>query len=145
MTENEKYMKEAMKEAMLAANEDEVPIGAVIVCRGKIIGKGHNMTERLCDPTAHAEMIAITAATEAMGGKYLNDCTIYVTVEPCPMCAGALAWAQIGKVVYGASDPKRGFSGFTPALMHPKTEIISGIMADECGNLVSEFFKNKRS
>ena len=99
MEENERYMKEALREAQMAATEDEVPIGAVVVCRGRIIGKGHNMTERLNDPTAHAEMIAITAATEAMGGKYLNDCTIYVTVEPCPMCAGALAWAQIGKVV----------------------------------------------
>ena len=113
-------MKEALREATYAAAEDEVPIGAIIVCRGKIIGKGHNMTEKLNDPTAHAEMIAITAATEAMGGKYLNDCTLYVTVEPCPMCAGALAWSQIGKVVYGASDPKRGFSLFSPSLMHPR-------------------------
>ena len=137
-------MREALREAMFAAEEDEVPIGAVIVCRGRIIGKGRNMTERLNDPTAHAEMIAITAATEAMGGKYLNDCTLYVTVEPCPMCAGALAWSQIGKVVYGASDPKRGFSRFSPSLMHPKTEIVSGIMADECGNIVSEFFQRKR-
>ena len=102
------------------------------------------MTERLNDPTAHAEMIAITAAAEAMGGKYLNDCTIYVTVEPCPMCAGALAWSQIGKVVYGASDPKRGFSMFSPSLMHPKTEIISGVLSDECGSIVTDFFKKKR-
>ena len=138
------YMKEALKEAQAAFEADEVPIGAVVVCRGRIIGKGHNMTERLNDPTAHAEMIAITAATEAMGGKYLNDCTIYVTVEPCPMCAGALAWSQIGRVVYGASDPKRGFSMFSPSLMHPKTEVVSGILADECGNLVSEFLRNKR-
>ena len=137
-------MRDAMREAQLAAAEDEVPIGAVIVCRGRIIGKGHNMTERLNDPTAHAEMIAITAATEAMGGKYLNDCTIYVTVEPCPMCAGALAWSQIGRVVYGASDPKRGFSLFSPSLMHPKTEVTSGVLAEECGETVSEFFKNKR-
>lgn len=137
-------MKEALREASYAGSEDEVPIGAVITCRGKIIGKGHNMTERLNDPTAHAEMIAITAATEAMGGKYLNDCTLYVTVEPCPMCAGALAWAQIGRVVFGASDPKRGFSRYSPSLMHPKTEIVSGIMADECGSIVSDFFQNKR-
>lgn len=137
-------MFDALREAQRAAAEDEVPIGAVIVCQGRIIAKGHNMTERLNDPTAHAEMIAITAATEAVGGKYLNDCTLYVTVEPCPMCAGALAWSQIGKVVYGASDPKRGFSRFSPSLMHPKTEIVSGIMADECGNIVSEFFQNKR-
>ena len=144
-TENEKYMREALREASFAAAEDEVPIGAVIVCRGRIIGKGHNMTEKLCDATAHAEMIAITAATEAMGGKYLNDCTLYVTEEPCPMCAGALAWSQIGKVVYGASDPKRGFTNFTPSLMHPKTVIESGVLAEECGNMVTEFFRNKRS
>ena len=137
-------MKDALREAQMAAEEDEVPIGAVIVCRGRIIGKGHNMTERLNDPTAHAEMIAITAATEAMGGKYLNDCTIYVTVEPCPMCAGALAWSQIGRVVYGASDPKRGFSMFSPSLMHPKTEVASGILAEDCGGLVTDFFRNKR-
>lgn len=141
---DEIFMREALKEAMYAAEENEVPIGAVIVCKGRIIGKGHNMTERLNDPTAHAEMIAITAATEAMGGKYLNDCTLYVTVEPCPMCAGAIAWAQTGKVVYGASDPKRGFSMFSPSLMHPKTEVVSGILAEECGNLVTDFFKNKR-
>lgn len=145
MEENVKYMREALREAGLAAVEDEVPIGAVIVCRGRIVGKGHNMTERLSDPTAHAEMIAITAATEAMGGKYLNDCTLYVTVEPCPMCAGALAWSQIGKIVYGASDPKRGFSQFSPSLMHPKTQVVSGILAQECGDMVTEFFKNKRS
>ena len=145
MEENVKYMREALREAGLAAAEDEVPIGAVIVCRGRIVGKGHNMTERLSDPTAHAEMIAITAATEAMGGKYLNDCTLYVTVEPCPMCAGALAWSQIGKIVYGASDPKRGFSQFSPSLMHPKTQVVSGTLAQECGDMVTEFFKNKRS
>ena len=145
MEENEKYMKEALREAQCAAAEDEVPIGAIVVCRGRVIAKGHNMTERLNDPTAHAEMIAITAATEAMGGKYLNDCTLYVTVEPCPMCAGALTWSQIGKVVYGASDSKRGFSLFSPSLMHPKTEIVSGVLAEECGAIVSEFFRNKRS
>ena len=144
MEQDERYMREALREAMYAADEDEVPIGAVIVCRGRIIGKGRNMTERLNDPTAHTEMIAITAATEAMGGKYLNDCTLYVTVEPCPMCAGALAWSQVGRVVYGAADPKRGFSLFSPSLMHPKTEIVSGVLAEECGNLVTEFFRNKR-
>ena len=141
---DEKYMMEALREAGYAAGSDEVPVGAVIVCRGKIIGRGHNMTETLHDPTAHAEMIAITAATEAMGGKYLNDCTLYVTVEPCPMCAGALAWSQIGRVVYGAIDPKRGYSMFSPSLMHPKTEITAGVLADECGTIVSEFFRNKR-
>ena len=137
-------MHEALKEAGYAADGDEVPVGAVIVCRGRIIGRGHNMTETLHDPTAHAEMIAITAATEAMGGKYLNDCTLYVTVEPCPMCAGALAWSQIGRVVYGALDPKRGFSLYSPSLMHPKTEITAGVLAEECGEIVSEFFRNKR-
>ena len=141
---DEKYMREALKEAHCAAEEDEVPIGAVVVGRGRIIGKGHNMTERLNDPTAHAEMIAITAATEAMGGKYLNECTLYVTVEPCPMCAGALAWSQIGRIVYGAADPKRGFSLFSPSLLHPKTEISAGVLAEECGGLVSEFFRKKR-
>lgn len=144
MEEYGKYMKEALREAEYALMEDEVPIGAVIVCKGRIIGKGHNMTERLNDPTAHAEMIAITAATEAMGSRHLNECTLYVTVEPCPMCAGALAWAQIGKVVYGASDPKRGFTLFSPSLMHPKTELISGVLADECSRLVTDFFRSKR-
>ncbi len=142
--DDERYMREALREAMAAAEEDEVPVGAVIVCRGRIIAKGHNMTERLNDPTAHAEMIAITSASEAIGGKYLTDCTLYVTVEPCPMCAGALAWSQIGRVVYGAIDPKRGFSLFSPSLMHPKTEITAGVLAVECGRLVSDFFRNKR-
>ena len=142
--DDERYMREALREAMEAAEEDEVPVGAVVVCRGRIIAKGHNMTERLKDPTAHAEMIAITAASEAMGGKYLTDCTLYVTVEPCPMCAGALAWSQISRVVYGALDPKRGFSQFSPSLMHPKTEVTAGVLALECGQLVSDFFKNKR-
>lgn len=145
MDENEKYMKEALREAMEAAAEDEVPVGAVVVCRGRIIGKGHNMTEKLHDATAHAEMIAITAATEAMGGKYLNDCALYVTVEPCPMCAGAIAWSQVGKVVYGADDPKRGFSLYSPSLMHPKTEVVSGVLSEECGEVVRNFFKAKRS
>ena len=137
-------MREALREASYAAAEDEVPIGAVVVWKGRVIAKGHNMTERLADPTAHAEMIAITAATEAVGGKYLNECTLYVTVEPCPMCAGALAWSQIGGVVYGADDSKRGFSRFSPSLMHPKTEVVSGVLAEECSNMVTDFFKNKR-
>lgn len=141
---DEKFMKEALREAREAESEDEIPIGAVIAFKGRVIAKGHNMTERLHDPTAHAEMIALTAATEAMGGKYLNDCTLYVTVEPCPMCAAASAWAQIGRIVYGASDPKRGYSRFSPSLLHPKTEVLSGIMADECGSIVSEFFRKKR-
>lgn len=141
---DEKFMREAMKEAEMAAYEDEVPIGAVVVCRGRIIGKGHNMTEKLHDATAHAEMIAITAATEAVGGKYLNDCTLYVTVEPCPMCAGALNWSQIGRIVYGAPDPKRGYSLFSPSLLHPKTEVLGGVLEQECGVLVRDFFMAKR-
>lgn len=138
------YMQMALAQASEAASEDEVPIGAVIVCRGRIIGKGHNMTERLKDPTAHAEMIALTSATQAMGGKYLNDCTLYVTVEPCPMCAAALCWAQIGRIVYGAADPKRGYSLFTPSLLHPKTEVTSGVLGDECSKIVTDYFKSKR-
>ena len=134
----------ALAQASEAASEDEVPIGAVIVCRGRIIGKGHNMTERLKDPTAHAEMIALTSATQAMGGKYLNDYTLYVTVEPCPMCAAALCWAQIGRIVYGAADPKRGYGLFTPSLLHPKTEVTSGVLGDECSKIVTDYFKSKR-
>lgn len=137
-------MAEALKEAANAAAEDEVPIGAVVVCNGRIVGRGHNMTERLKDPSAHAEMIAITAATEALGGKYLDSCSLYVTVEPCPMCAGAMNWAQLGELVYGASDPKRGYTRFTPSLLHPKTKVVAGIMDRECGGMVSDFFKNKR-
>lgn len=140
----QKYMAEALKEAANAAAEDEVPIGAVVVCNGRIVGRGHNMTERLKDPSAHAEMIAITAATEALGGKYLDSCSLYVTVEPCPMCAGAMNWAQLGELVYGASDPKRGYTRFTPSLLHPKTKVQAGVLAEECGQMVSEFFKNKR-
>ncbi len=141
---DEKYMAEALKEAQAASEEDEIPVGAVIVCHGRIIGRGHNMTERLHDPTAHAEMIAVTAATEAMGGKYLADCTLYVTVEPCPMCSGALNWAQIGRIVYGTSDPKRGYSLFSPSLLHPKTEVKTGVMAEECAALMTDFFRRKR-
>ncbi len=137
-------MNEALCEAKAAMDEDEIPIGAVIVCKGRIIARGRNMTENLHDPSAHAEMIAITAATEAIGGKYLNDCTLYVTIEPCPMCAGALAWAQIGRIVYGAPDPKRGFSLFSPSLLHPKTEVESGVLAGECADLLRNFLKKKR-
>lgn len=141
---DEKYMAEALKEAHLALEEDEIPIGAVIVCKGRIIARGHNMTERLHDPTAHAEMIAITAATEAVGGKYLNDCSLYVTVEPCPMCAAALNWAQIGRVVYGTPDPKRGYSLYSPSLLHPKTQVQSGKLSDDCSALMTDFFRAKR-
>lgn len=141
---DEKYMREAFREAELALSEDEVPIGAVVVCKGRVISKGHNMTERLTDPSAHAEMIALTAATESLGGKYLKDCTLYVTVEPCPMCAAALAWAQLGRLVWGASDSKRGFSLYSPSLLHPKTETRSGILETECSTLMTNYFKGKR-
>ena len=138
------YMREALKEAQKAQERDEVPIGAVVVCGGRIIARAHNLTETLSDATAHAEMQAITMAAAAVGGKYLDKCTLYVTVEPCPMCAAALAWSQIRRVVYGASDAKRGYSLFTPSLMHPKTEITGGVMAEECGRIVTDFFKSKR-
>ena len=144
MSLDEKYMREALREAQKAGEEGEIPIGAVIVSRGRIIGSGHNMTERLHDATAHAEMIAITAATEAIGAKYLNECTLYVTVEPCPMCAGALNWSQVGRIVYGAPDPRRGYSLYAPALLHPKTEVLQGVLSEECAALVTEFFKAKR-
>lgn len=138
------FMKEALKEAVKAGERDEVPIGAVVECGGRIIARAYNLTETLNDATAHAEMQAITMATSAIGGKYLNKCTLYVTVEPCPMCAAALAWSQIKCVVYGASDEKRGYSKYTPSLMHPKTEVISGVAGEECGKLVTDFFKTKR-
>jgi tRNA(adenine34) deaminase len=144
MEQDEKFMREALQEARASAAAGEIPIGAVVVWKGRIIGRGHNMTERLHDTTAHAEMIAITSATEAMGGKYLNDCTLYVTVEPCPMCAGALAWSQMGRIVYGAPDPRRGYSLFSPSLLHPRTEVTAGVLGEECSNLMLEFFKNKR-
>lgn len=140
----ERFMREALREAGMAAAEDEIPIGAVVVCRGRVIARGHNMTERLHDPTAHAEMIALTAATEALGGKYLTDCTLFVTVEPCPMCAAALNWAQISRIVYGARDPKRGYSLFSPSLLHPKTEVTSGVLAEDCAKLIVDYFRTKR-
>lgn len=146
---DEYYMRMALREAAFASEEGEVPIGAVIVAGlgekvEKVVAKAHNMTERLSDPTAHAEMLALTGATEAIGGKYLNKCTLYVTVEPCPMCAAALNWAQVGRIVYGAPDPKRGYSLFSPSLLHPRTEVCSGVLVDECSELVKEFFKSKR-
>ena len=142
------YMQQALNEAIAAMREDEVPVGAVVVCGDRIIGRGHNMTEGLTDITAHAEMIALTAASSTLGGKYLPQCTLYVTVEPCIMCAGALGWSQIGRIVYGASDPKKGFTrfcreGLSP--IHPKTEVTSGVMAKECSELISGFFRNKRN
>ena len=138
------FMKEALKEAHKALEKDEVPIGAVVVCAGKVIARAYNLTETLNDATAHAEMQAITMATSTIGGKYLDKCTLYVTVEPCPMCAAALAWSQVKRVVYGAPDEKRGYSKFTPSLMHPKTEITSGILAEECSKIVTDFFRAKR-
>lgn len=138
------FMRKAIAEAQQAYERDEVPVGAVVVCGGRIVAQAHNLTELLCDVTAHAEMQAITAAANYLGGKYLNDCTMYVTVEPCSMCAGALGWAQIGRVVYGAADEKRGFSRFAPNVLHPKTEVTAGVLADECGALMRDFFAKKR-
>jgi tRNA(adenine34) deaminase len=144
MIDHEKYMHEAIVEANKAKDRDEIPIGAVIVCENQIIARAHNLTESLNDPTAHAEMQAITAATAYLGGKYLNQCYLYVTLEPCPMCAGALFWCQIGSVIYGAKDPKRGYSTITPKLLHPKTKVISEIMKHETGIIIKSFFKQKR-
>jgi tRNA(adenine34) deaminase len=144
MADDNFYMKQALLEAKCAFEEDEIPVGAVIVCGDRIIARAHNLTERLSDVTAHAEMQAITAASEYLGGKYLTDCTLYVTVEPCVMCAGALGWSQIGKVVYGADDEKRGFRNFAPKALHPKTQLVSGVMEEECAALMKEFFQRKR-
>ena len=141
---DEYWMRQALKEATYALEDDEVPIGAVIVCQDKIIGKGHNQTERLKDVTAHAEMLAITAAANYLGAKFLEDCTLYVSVEPCPMCAAALRWARIGRVVYGAADPKAGYSQFGSKMFHPKTEINHGTLEHECSILMKEFFQGKR-
>jgi tRNA(adenine34) deaminase len=139
------FMKQALKEAQRALELDEVPVGAVIVFKNTVIGRGHNLTERLNDFTAHAEMQAFTAASNYMNNKYLNECTLYVTLEPCVMCAGASFWTQIGNIVYGASDEKRGYSTLSHAIIHPKTKITAGIMAEECGTLLTNFFKNKRN
>jgi tRNA(adenine34) deaminase len=143
MNDNE-YMKQALAEAQEAYDRREVPVGAVVVCGKRIIARAHNLTETLNDVTAHAEMQAITAAASALGGKYLTDCTLYVTVEPCPMCAGALAWSQISRVVYGAGDDKRGYSKFSPSLMHPKTEVTGGVRGEEAAALMKKFFQEKR-
>ena len=138
------FMRQALDEARQAFRRDEVPVGAVIVCNDRIIARGHNLTETLIDVTAHAEMQAITAAANFLGGKYLTDCTLYVTVEPCVMCAGALGWSQISRIVYGASDEKRGFTRFAPDAIHPKTEVVAGVLEEECSALMKEFFKKKR-
>lgn len=144
MVDHEKYMREALKEAERAFSKSEVPVGAVIVCDGKIIARAHNMTETLNDPTAHAEMQAITMATNTFGGKYLESATLYVTLEPCPMCAGALNWAQVKNVVYGAPDPKRGYSLFTPNLLHPKCIVECGVLQEQSSQIIKEFFREKR-
>ena len=141
---DEYFMKRAYDEAEQAFRKGEIPIGAVIVCHNKIIARAHNLTELLTDVTAHAEMQAITAASNLLGGKYLTDCTIYITVEPCVMCAGALGWAQIDRIVYGAHDEKRGFQKYAPGALHPRTEIVSGILQPECAALMKDFFEMKR-
>jgi tRNA(adenine34) deaminase len=141
---DESFMKEAFKEAQKAFALDEVPVGAVVVCNNRIIARAHNLTERLNDVTAHAEMQAITSAANFLNGKYLDECTLYITLEPCVMCAGAIAWSQLGKLVYGASDTKRGFKLLDQNVLHPKTAIVSGVMAEESAALLKEFFQRKR-
>lgn len=144
ITDDERFMAVALKEAGEAADAGEVPVGAVVVCNGCVVARAHNLTEKLNDVTAHAEMQAITAAAAELGGKYLCDCTLYVTLEPCVMCAGALGWAQLGRLVYGADDMKRGFSRFAPEALHPKTEVCKGVLADKCAEIIKVFFKSKR-
>ncbi len=141
---DEKFMRMALNEAHIALDKQEVPIGAIVVAGGRVIGRGHNLVETLKDATAHAEMQAITAAMSTLGGKYLGDCTLYVTVEPCVMCAGAIAWSQMGRVVYGAGDPKRGYSTYSEKIMHPRTEVVAGVLKEECEALMSEFFASLR-
>lgn len=141
---DEHFMKLAYAEAQLALEKDEVPIGAVVVLKGAVIGRGHNLTQTLSDVTAHAEMQAITAASGYLGAKYLNECTLYVTLEPCIMCAGAIAWAQLGTLVYAADDPKKGYTTLQKPVLHPKTVVRTGVMKDECGKLLTDFFAKKR-
>lgn len=141
---DERYMRMALDEAKTAYEAGEIPIGAVIVCKDRVISRAHNLTETLCDVTAHAEMQAITSAANTLGGKYLTDCTLYVTVEPCTMCAGAIGWAQIPRIVYGATDEKRGYHDYAPKAMHPKAAVIGGVLEDECRQLMQDFFKSKR-
>lgn len=138
------YMQMAYAEAQAAYDEDEIPVGAVVVCDGRVIASAHNQTERLGDTTAHAEMLALTAAEDELGSKYLDECTLYVTLEPCIMCAGAIGWAQVRRLVYGADDEKRGYSRFSPSPLHPKTEVTIGLMKEECEQLMKRFFKEKR-
>ena len=144
MTKDESFMQKALAEAQIALQEGEIPIGAVVVCRDRIIARAHNQTETLHDVTAHAEMLAITSASNLLGGKYLPECTLYVTVEPCVMCAGALGWSQMSRIVYGASDEKRGFSRYAPKALHPKATVTAGVLEAECAQLMKDFFKKKR-
>lgn len=144
MTDDERYMTLALGEARKALAADEIPVGCIIVCQNQVVGRGHNLTQTLGDVTAHAEMLAITAAAETLGGKYLSDCTLYVTLEPCIMCAGAIGWAQVSRVVYGAADPKRGYTVYAPQALHPKCQVSSGILEDECSTLIQNFFQSKR-
>ena len=144
MADDTFYMKQALEEARKAFDRGEVPVGAVVVCQGRIIARSHNLTETLNDVTAHAEMQAITAAANYLGGKYLADCTLYVTVEPCVMCGGALAWSQIGRVVYGAADDKRGYSTYSERIMHPRTKVVKGVLKEECERIMQEFFSSLR-
>lgn len=143
-TDDVRYMKMALAEAERAYAEGEVPVGAVVVCKGRVIARAHNLTETLTDVTAHAEMQAVTSAANFLGGKYLNDCALYVTVEPCVMCAGALGWAQLGRLVYGAADEKRGYRRYAPQALHPKAEVVEGVMAEECAELMKRFFSERR-
>lgn len=144
MADDNYYMRQALTEAERAAEQGEVPVGAVVVCQDRIIARAHNLTETLNDVTAHAEMQAITAAANFLGGKYLSDCSLYVTVEPCVMCAGAIAWAQMGKLVFGTADEKRGFQKYAPHALHPKTIVVQDVLSEECAALMKEFFKKRR-
>lgn len=141
---DEKFMRQALNEAQQAFDQQEVPIGAVVVCQGRVIGRGHNLVESLQDPTAHAEMQALTAATETLGSKYLPRCTLYVTVEPCIMCAGAIGWAQVGRIVWGADDPKKGYRTYSERVFHPKSEVVSGVLREACEALMTQFFASLR-
>ncbi len=141
---DEQFMRKALAEAQQAFDEGEVPVGALVVCKGHVLARAHNLTETLCDVTAHAEMQAVTAASNALGGKYLEQCTLYVTLEPCTMCAGALGWSQIGRIVYGASDEKRGYTRFAPHALHPKTSVTRGVLEEECREIMQAFFRAKR-
>lgn len=144
LKQDESFMRKALAEAERAFQKGEIPVGAVVVCRGQIISRAHNMTETLTDVTAHAEMQAITSAANTLGGKYLSDCTLYVTVEPCPMCAGALGWSQIRRIVYGAADEKRGYRKYAPDVLHPKATVTGGVLEEECRRLMQDFFRRKR-